>query len=165
MSDVSPEELGVYDDDFTNADGTGGDYTPTPDGTYTVSVEKVQLKRTKTDKPMLAWQLRIAGPTRAGSCLFKNSLIASAKNVEFLKRDLVACGMELAKLSDLPGRLEELLDLSLEVRKITKGEYENVYIQKLLDGAPACEAAPVDDNFFDGVEEPPPAGEDDSYPF
>lgn len=162
MDNVSPEELGVWDEDFDKAEA-GGDYSPTPDGTYTVSVEKVQLKRTKSDKPMLAWQLRITGPTRAGACLFKNSLIANEQNVKFLKRDLVACGMELGKLSELPGRLDELLDLSLEVRKVTKGEYENVYIQKRIEGGSPGGVA-VDDGFFDGVEEPPPV-DDGDFPF
>jgi len=158
---VTPTELSQWDDDYQNADGKGGDYDSVPDGKYVVAVEKAQLARTKSDKPMLKMQLRISGPTQAGRVLFKNSMIATAQNVEFLKRDLVACGVDLVKLSDLPGRLEELLDITLEVRKVTKGEYENVYIQKRLDDATgdACPPPPGDD-FFHGVPEP-----DDGMPF
>ena len=50
----------------------------------------------------------------------------------FVKGDLKTVGLELAKFSDLAGRLEELLDVTLEVTKRTRGEYTNVYFNKRI---------------------------------
>jgi hypothetical protein len=40
--------------------------------------------------------------------------------------------MELAKFSELAGRLEELLDVTLEVTKRTRGDYTNVYFNRRI---------------------------------
>jgi hypothetical protein len=45
---------------------------------------------------------------------------------------LKTMGLELAKFSDLSGRLDELLDATLEVTKRTRGEYTNVYFNKRI---------------------------------
>lgn len=77
---------------------------------------------------MLVWHLRITGPDCKGQKLFRRNMIASEQNVAWLKKDLVACGVELDSLTQLPGALDRLVGLTLEVTKKTKGEYENVYI-------------------------------------
>ncbi len=43
------------------------------------------------------------------------------------------CGVELEKLSELPNRLEELLDLTLEITKRTRGENENIYLNRRIE--------------------------------
>ena len=40
--------------------------------------------------------------------------------------------MELGKFSELAGRLEELLDVTLEVPKRTRGDYTNVYFNRRI---------------------------------
>ena len=45
---------------------------------------------------------------------------------------LPACGLQLAKLSDLPGYLEQLLNVKLEVTKRTRGENENIYFNRRI---------------------------------
>jgi hypothetical protein len=49
-----------------------------------------------------------------------------------VKGDLKTLGMELAKFSELAGRLEELLDVTLEVTKRTRGDYTNVYFNRRI---------------------------------
>lgn len=163
MSDVTPEDLAEFDEDFGSASGEGGTHEPVKDGTYTVDVEAVELKRTKnTDRPMLAWMLRIVSPGNAGRVLFRNNVIATGKNMEYLKKDLYLCGLVIAKLSELPDHLEQLLDLRIKVRKVTKGEYENVYFQELVSAEPEVVE---EEGYFGGQDMPPAGPDDDSYPF
>jgi hypothetical protein len=39
---------------------------------------------------------------------------------------------QLQKLSDLPGHLEQLLNIKLEVTKRTRGENENIYFNRRI---------------------------------
>jgi hypothetical protein len=135
---VDSNELSDFDEIPAAEDS---DFTSVPDGKYTCSVERVELTRTKTGLPMLRWSLRILGPSHQGRMLFKNSVIAE-KSVGYLKRDLRRCGLELPKFSDLPDHLSELLDVVLEVNKVTKGENENLFLNKRLQAPASGESAP-----------------------
>ena len=46
------------------------------------------------------------------------------------------------KLSDLPGKLETLLDVGLEVTKRTKNEFENIYFNRRIVLSDEDAAAP-----------------------
>lgn len=108
-----------------------------PDGKYTARVERVELKNSQQGNPMLAWELRITGGDCDNRMLFRNNMLVTEQNLAWLKTDLGRCGMELAKLSDLEDRLGELLDITLEVTKKTKGEYSNVNFVKRVGDAGA----------------------------
>jgi hypothetical protein len=108
---------------------------PIPDGIYEVIIDRVELKRSKASgSRMLEWEMRIAGPDHAGRKLWKYSLLETADHMTYVKREFRKVGFELPKLSDLPSRLGELLDLRLEVVKKTRGEFESVYFRKRLEG-------------------------------
>ncbi len=55
-------------------------------------------------------------------------------------------GLELAKFSELAGRLDELLDKTLEVTKRTRGEYTNVYFNRRLNIAHAPSGGVADED-------------------
>ena len=129
---VDPTDLAQWDDDYAAAEVQPNQFDDVPDGKYQARVEKVELSRTQAGDPMLKWQLRILGPQHAGRMLFRNNVIASRENLKFLKADLLVCGLELGKLSDLGSRLGELLDVALEVTRKTRGEYANVYLNKRI---------------------------------
>ncbi len=114
-------------------------FSEVPDGKYQCRVESALLDRTRmSGDPILKWQLEILNGEFSGRYLFRNNLFGSPDNLRFLKADLSRCGLVLGKLSELPDRLGQLLDVEIEVQKktTTKGdkEYSNVYIQKRLDG-------------------------------
>jgi len=159
MDTVTTEDLAQYDNDFDAASGDSlaGDV---PDGKYTVMVERAELRKSKTKgTPMLAWQLRIIDGPHAQRAIFKNSMITT-NGMDFLKRELKTCGLDLGKLSELPAHLEDLLDLTLAITQRTKGDYTNVYFDELLQGKPA-------EDYF-GDDTPPPVagqGDDDDLPF
>ena len=73
--------------------------------------------------------------------------MASKENLKWLKTDLHTCGVDLDKLSDLPNRLGDLLDVTLEITKRTKGDNENIYFNRRV------------------VVEDPLAGDDSLAPF
>ncbi len=126
-------ELAQFDDDFVSADVEEKDFEAVPDGKYQVKVDRVELTRSETSgNPMLKWALKILGPTHKGRLLWRNNVIASKDNVKWLKQDLYTCGLQMDKLSDLPGKLETLLDVGLEVTKRTKNEFENIYFNRRI---------------------------------
>jgi hypothetical protein len=126
-------DLAQFDDDFVSADVEEKDFEAVPDGKYQVKVDRVELTRSETSgNPMLKWALKILGPTHKSRLLWRNNVIASKDNVKWLKQDLYTCGLQMDKLSDLPGKLETLLDVGLEVTKRTKNEFENIYFNRRI---------------------------------
>src|SRR4030042_1695580 len=124
MSDL---DLAQFDDDFAEAPVEERGFEDIPDGKYQVNVEKVELTRAQSSgNPMLKWTLKILGPRLAGRLLWRNSVMASKENLKWLKTDLHTCGLDIEKVSDLPARLGDLLDVTLEVTKRTKGESEKL---------------------------------------
>ncbi|MFB3882438.1 MAG: DUF669 domain-containing protein [Armatimonadota bacterium] len=144
-SEVSATDLATFDGEFEGAPVEDSEFEPLPDGKYQVSVERVELLRSKAGNPMLKWTLRVLGPQCQGRLLWRNNVIATAENLKWLKTDLHTCGLTLGKLSELPSRLPELLDLHLEVTKKTRGENESVFLNKRLDAAatPGTPAGPA----------------------
>jgi hypothetical protein len=132
-SGMSDLDLAQFDDDFSEAPVEEREFEEIPDGKYQVNVEKVELTRAQSSgNPMLKWTLKILGPRFAGRLLWRNSVMASKENLKWLKTDLHTCGLDVEKLSELPSRLGDLLDVKLEVTKRTKGENENIYFNRRI---------------------------------
>lgn len=131
-------DLAQFDDEFAEAPIEERTFEDVPDGKYQVNVEKVDLVNAKSSgNPMLRWELKILAPRCQGRVLFRHNVLATRENLKWLKNDLHICGLDLAKASDLPARMRELLDVKLEVTKRTKGDSTNVYFNRriVLDGA------------------------------
>ena len=142
----SPIDLAAFDDDFAQTEAA--DFEEVPDGKYQVRIQSVRLGESQKGDPMLKWDLVVISGTHAGRHIFKNAVITSA-SLPFVKGDLDTLGLKLGRFSELPGRLDSLLDLTLEVTKRTKGEYANVYFNKLIQ-------VPTGDAPFDPSKEPSP---------
>jgi hypothetical protein len=82
---------------------------------------------------MLTLALRVLGPRHANRLLWRN-IVFTAKSIKYAKADLYTCGLALVNLSDLASRLPELLDVNLEITKRTKGENENIYFNRRIEG-------------------------------
>ena len=139
-AEVSAADLATFDEEFEGAPVEDSGFEPLPDGKYQVAVERVELVRSRAGNPMRKWTLRVLGPQCQGRLLWRNSVIASTENLKWLKTDLHTCGIALGKLSELPTRLPELLDIHLEVTKRTRGEYESVYLNKRIEAAGSSDA-------------------------
>ncbi len=140
--DVPAVDLSRFDDDFADAPVEEKEFEPIPDGKYQVKVDKVEITTARSSgNPMLKWTLRVIAPRCRGRLLWRNNVMATRENIRWLKNDLHTCGLELQKLSELPARLGELLDVTLEVTKRTKGDSENVYFNRRIVLDPGTESA------------------------
>lgn len=147
MSEVNLEQWNeTYSTTEVEEEGKDVEYTEVPDGSYNVKVDKVDLKNSQNGNPMLAWQLRITGPTQANRVLFRYNMLMNENNVKWLKKDLIICGIKLSKLSDLANHLEDLLDINLEVTKKTNGDFENVYFNKFITEGGGAETSSMEDD-------------------
>lgn len=133
MSDNASLDLARFDDTFESAQVDSHEHDEVPDGKYQVVVDRVELTRSQTSgSPMLKWGLKIIAPAHRGRFLWRNNVIGSPENIKWLKTDLVTCGLQLAKLSELPANVEKLKGIALEVTKRTRGENTNIYINKKI---------------------------------
>ncbi len=143
-----PIDLSQFDDDFRGEQPQErGEFEKLPDGKYQVVVDKVELTTAQsTGNPMLKWTLRVIAPRCVNRLLWRNSVITH-NTLKYLKTDLHLCGLDLDRLSDLPGRLKSLLDVKLEITKKTKGENENIFFDRRIDtkGAPGNFRQEADD--------------------
>ena len=80
---------------------------------------------------MIKFDLEVLSGSHAGRHIFKNSVITQA-SLPYVKGDLRTLGLELSKFSELSGRLDELLDVTLEITKRTRGDYSNVYFNRRI---------------------------------
>ncbi|HOY63496.1 MAG TPA: DUF669 domain-containing protein [bacterium] len=130
---VDKFDLARWNDEYAAAPVEPREYDNIPDGKYQVVVDRVELtKSLSSGNTMLKWKLKVLGPKHEGAVLWRNNVIATKGNVHWLKGDLHACGLELETFEDLPANLERLLDVRLEVTKKTRGENENIYINRRL---------------------------------
>lgn len=146
-------DLSKYDKMYDNANAPVGGFDPVPDGTYQVRVEKAQLLRSKAGNPMLKWEMVILAPSSVGRRLWHHNMLHTEQSLGFTKRDLAYCGIVLDRLSSLHNRLNELLDIVIEIQAVTtldkkNGEdRQNIYIVRKLEMAPpVSDAPPIDDD-------------------
>ncbi|MEN6521137.1 MAG: DUF669 domain-containing protein [Armatimonadota bacterium] len=131
-TDIDNFDLAQFDGGYDEAPVEEREFEDIPDGKYQVNVEKVELTRSQTSgNPMLKWTLKILGPKFAGRLLWRNNVITN-DSLKWLKTDLHTCGVTLSKLSELPSRVHDLLDVKLEVTKRTRGESESVYLNRRI---------------------------------
>ncbi len=140
-SDGDKVDLTAFDDEFNTAEAPSQDEVP--DGKYQVRIDSVRLEHSQKGDPMIKWDLIVLSGSQAGRHIFKNSVITAA-SLPFVKGDLKTLGLVLTKFSELAGRLEELLDATLELTKRTKGEYANVYFNRRIQIAITTSSNRVD---------------------
>lgn len=112
-------DLSRFDDEFARIAQEPEGWDSVPDGYYQTRVEDVRLSTTQTTgNPMLIWRMRITGPAHAGASLTKTRIITS-KTLGQVKRDLGYFGVNLERFSELPERLEEMVERDATVFKKT----------------------------------------------
>ena len=117
-----------------------------PDGRYQVAIESVELTTAKSSgNPLVKWRFRITSGVFENRLLFKIRAI-TPNTIEWVKKEMNACGLELEPFSDLPNRLRDLVNVRLAVAKVTKDNNENIYINKRLTPPPADEIAVLADD-------------------
>jgi hypothetical protein len=127
----APEaDLARFEDEWTKTSTSSDDmYSDIPDGTYDAVIEDARISETiSTGRPMVIWKLRIKGPQFANRVVTKNRVITE-NTLAFLKEDLEKCRIQVARLSELPARLAELVDRPIGVEKRTKDGRSNFWFR------------------------------------
>lgn len=150
-------DLEQYDDEFSGAQcEIDSDDDELPPGKYQMVTERAELQFSAKGHRMLVWRLRVLAPRYAGRKHWHRNMIITKDNLKWLKHDLLVAGLELTKLSDLPGRLDELCDVVLEVQLKKKGDMTNTFFNRRVRApaavggsvaAPSGGSAPADDDF------------------
>ena len=140
MTETNYDFLNNLDASYAEAEEKTFDIVP--DGKYNVRIDSVCIKEAQTGNSYLSWDLIITEGEQSGRYLFKRNMLLAAC-LGFFKGDLAKCRIQLPKISDLPAKLPEFLDLLLEVRVKTKTNKETgddnqeTYISKYLGKAEA----------------------------
>lgn len=113
------------------------DDTPVPPGRYQVRIERAEVTTSQNGNPMLKWQLEVVSGKHAKRRLFRQNMLMSPENFRWLLQDLHTCRVHLDRLADLNDRVEDLLDVLVEVtvKNSTDAEgrvNQRVYINKHL---------------------------------
>jgi len=105
-----------------------------PDGNYQVNLEETYIDESKDGQKIL-WKVtfKVLNGQHQGRLIFLTHVLNDPDRLQYVKQDCYRLGFPIAKLSDLPAVFEKMLDLKVEVKLKTNGEYQNCYIQKRLD--------------------------------
>jgi hypothetical protein len=104
-----------------------------PDGMYQAEIVGCAVLPSKTTgEPYLSWELRIVSGNYVGRTIRRFNQIRTEQNLMYLKKDLASAGMQLASLPELPEAAQDLVGRILDVKLVTKGDYQNCYIQGLV---------------------------------
>ena len=129
-------DLSQFDADFEAAEEPTAYDGKVPEGKYVARIERAYFRNAKsTGAPMLSWELQIVGPSQQGHRLFRNNML---NRMEWVKKDLRTCGIQIGKLSEL--NLNDLIGLELDVQVKHNGDNQNVYLNGLTGGATAFTA-------------------------
>jgi hypothetical protein len=113
-------------------------YSAMPDGSYQTRIDSLEIQLSTKGDRLLKWTFIPLNPKYKSRKIWKYSML-KAENMGYLKSDLGRLGIKLNKISDLPDRLEEFLDMNVELKLVTK-EYmgklnQNVNIVKRISEA------------------------------
>lgn len=139
---MSTVDLSDLDEVFaqTEAPSESKSFDEPPDGRYNVQVAKAEIKTSKNGNRYLSLQLRILDGDHEGRYLFHRCMLVTRQNLTFLRKDLKTMGVELEKASDLPSKLDALLDKQLRTKKVTKADgRSNIFIDALITDPPLDE--------------------------
>lgn len=133
--------LSKFQEAYKKADVSDDNFDELPDGTYIVRVERVELKESKTGRPMLEWEFVVDEGDFAGRHEWKYNMLDEMDRIQWLKKDLFRAGLDLEDITKLEESLPQLLDQKLKITIKTKrvnngNQYRNVYINKQIEADP-----------------------------
>lgn len=130
--------LSKFQEAYKNTDVSDDTFDELPDGDYIVRVERVELKESKSGRPMLEWEFVVEEGNFAGRHEWKYNMLDHVDNIQWLKKDLFRAGLDLEDITQLEEHLPLLLDRRLKINIKTKrvnngNQYRNVYINKQIE--------------------------------
>lgn len=130
LIDSAPIDLSEFDDAFRSAaaNSSGDYYSDVPDGIYDAEIRDAHLGRTRTSKPMVVWRMLLTSAPEIPKLITKTRVITE-NTMPWLKEDLLKCGLNLAKLSDLSHRVQEMEGRLVRLEKKTVNGKSELYFR------------------------------------
>lgn len=127
------EELADLESAWDEAEEkSGGEIT---DGTYQARVTGAKIGKSKASgRLQVAWEFTIISGEFKNRKAWTYSGLETKENLGWLKTMLARLKLSIPKkLTDLPEILEAAIGLTAEIRLKTKGDFQNLHVQKLID--------------------------------
>ncbi|NWF85434.1 MAG: hypothetical protein HXY18_16585 [Bryobacteraceae bacterium] len=130
LIDNTPIDLSEFDDAFRSAATNRSDdyYSDVPDGIYDAEIRDAHLGRTRISKPMVVWRMLLTSAPEIPKLITKTRVITE-NTMPWLKEDLLKCGLDLARLSDLNQRVREMEGRLVRLEKKTVNGKAELYFR------------------------------------
>jgi hypothetical protein len=158
--------------DAPKADGEKNAYKPIPDGEYQARVDLFTFHESKKDGSLsLRTQFEIIGPDRIGAKVSTFHDLEKPERLKWTRRHIEDLGLNVHSLEELesalPSALDKVCDLALKSREVNGKKYQNVYLNRVLNGVTASASTPSDEAPpHSDADEPAPKRDDlDEIPF
>jgi hypothetical protein len=113
-------------------------YAEIPDGIYEALIEDAWLAESAASgNAAVVWRLRIPGAQPGGRVVTRGRSIA-AHSLGRLRRDLEKCGLSLARITELPNRIGEIVGNRVGIAKRTRKGRACFYLRW-----PATQSSPL----------------------
>ena len=105
------------------------------DGTYQMKIAKADVGAAKSSgRLQINWDFEIVSGEAKGRHCFDHDGLETKQNRSFARTRLARLGIEWPDdREDLPDAVEEAVGKYCVARKVTKGDFENVYVQRELE--------------------------------
>ncbi len=115
----------------------GGSWENLPDGKYIAQLSTAELGNSEKGRFQCKMEYVVKEGEQAGQSIYKYMGLDKEESLDWMAKELVRLGVDATQLEaeELPAALEGLVKSKPTVRlKLrTKGEYQNCYIEKLVD--------------------------------
>lgn len=122
--------LDAMNGDWDKAEGKDG--VKLDDGKYEVLVSDASVFESQAGRAFFKMELTVCGGPCDTMSVDKLYVLDDPKKLSFLKKDLETMGIFLSKLSELPGKVEDIKGLKLNLTAKENKGYKNYYINGLI---------------------------------
>lgn len=132
------QALEAIDEEWNEAEaGETGGFDDLPNGKYAVRIDGATVNQSKASgRLQVSFTMTVVDGDHAGRKVWKHEGIEGAQSLGYFKTSLARIEVDPpAKIKDLPATLEEeVVGAFCQITLKTKGEYQNAYFDKALDG-------------------------------
>jgi hypothetical protein len=128
--------------DAPKSDGAKKEYEPLPDGEYQARIDLFDFHESKKDGSLsLRTQFEIIGPDRIGAKVSTFHDLEKPERLKWTRRHIEDLGLNVHSLEELesalPSALDKVCDLALKSKQVGDKTYQNVYVNRVLEGVTA----------------------------
>lgn len=147
------DRLAAMDDAWKAADATDDkpeskEWENPPDGEYQARVHSFDFHDGKSGLA-LRTQFELLAPSNAGWKVSTFHPLEDTERLKWTKRHLTQLGVEANSLAELEAALPKALDLVCDVvlksKKVGDKTYQNLYVNRVMNGVTATASEPIDD--------------------